>query len=182
MPHSVTIRVQALRGGRPLSGFEVFVQANRQAPRVRLGTTLPNGTLTAELEKGSWLISVKTKAPINDLRRNVLDPAREILVPLPRMVLMQVDVLDAGADCLAITKRLKKNIAKNQYLRAKALIGRVKTSYANYRSIPQLEIFARLEDHFIQVSTGQKPTTPLDEITIPRTLWQKAGLVIRDKK
>ncbi len=172
--HDVIFRAITLRGGHPVPGAEVFVQANFNAPKQPKGRTDANGFLRLQLEEGAWIFSVPTPPPLHNPTRNLIPPrSRGVLIPSPRRIDILVNTLDADADCYATARRLKKLLWEGQYEKAQVLIDKVTSSYADYQSITQLRPFAQLETALHQIKAGQALDIALDQILIERSFWRK---------
>jgi hypothetical protein len=173
--HNVIIRVQALRGGRPILKAEVFARPSGSGARVSKGFTSSNGTLHMQLERGVWTFDAAVPPPPeNSKRGNPIPPVRGgVQVPSLKPVILHVNILNDGSDCIAVTRRLHKNLSAQKYARAQALIMRVKTSYAHYREITQLATFVELEKLLERAMMGQDINAALAQVVIPRYSWGK---------
>jgi hypothetical protein len=172
--HNVIVRVQTLRGGHPIPNAEVFAKLSGSGARVAKGFTSTNGTLQMQLEAGVWTFDAAVPPSVNNKRGNPIPPVRGgVPVPNLKTVILPVHVLNDGSDCIAVTRRLHKNLSAQKYARAQALIMRVKTSYAHYREITQLATFVELEKLLEHARVGQDINAALAQVVIPRYSWGK---------
>lgn len=169
MRHKVTVKVRAIRGGKPLGGVEVIVPNH---PLPNQGTTGPNGTCDLMLEQGFWTFQTKgTKHPGPPARSFKPAIGNPTNIPLAKPVLLEP--LDLWIDCIALTKRLKKRIMQGEYAKALALVQRVKNSNTDYKEVPQLQFFVQLEALLEKAMAGQDIASALEGVVIPRFRWKE---------
>ena len=169
--HKVTVIVQKKGSTVPLPFADVTATNSRTTQQKKTG---PGGTCEFELEAGRWnFIAVPQSTPgVTRAERIVPSASGDTDIPLlkPRNIVIRAK--GAGKDCLAMTRKLKKLLVEQQFVKAENFIKRVQNTTPTYKSEPELSTFVLLQTHMEQVLSGQTPDIALDSVIIPRFRWK----------
>lgn len=169
---SVKVIAKTLR--RPiisLPSVKILVKKHREERGEVKSTTNINGECTFSLEAGEWIFSTDIPRFPGTPPRLFQNPEMGVSLNNGNAVVV-LKVLDAGQDCLVITRRLKKHLKDGQYDKAHKLVKNIKSFYNNYQQIPELTYFVSLEALLGEASQGKNIADALNSIIIPR-VWPR---------